>query len=270
MLARTLLCKFIEWVRYENCGRSTENECILANSVDLRETKQPSIQLSMLFDFVQTARRPRSTSLAVFRHWGAFGLFFLAILDSLPIPTFGGPDILTVILVVTRHNPWYEYAATATAGSVVGAYIVFKTAHRAGRSYVDSKFRQRGVVNFLKIFERWGTGALVASTAIPFPFPTSIFFATAGASNNYSTRKFVIVVALSRAVRYCAVAIIAHLYGRHITRVLRHPTQYWGWLLVFAVIIAAVVVTGILINTRIANAEAAALQPPNPVANRTF
>jgi membrane protein YqaA with SNARE-associated domain len=249
---------------------TTGNECILSNPADLRETSQPSIQLSMLFDFVQVARRPRNAALAVFRHWGAFGLFFLAILDSLPIPSFGGPDILTVILVVTRHNPWYEYAATATAGSVVGAYIVFKMAHRAGRSYIDSKFRQRRVMNFLKIFERWGTGALVASAAIPFPSPTSIFFAAAGASNNYSMRKFVIVVGLSRAVRYSAVAIIAHLYGRHIIRVFRHPTQYWGWLLVFAVIFAAVVVTGILINRRLADAEAAALQPPSPVEHRTF
>src|ERR1700686_5026358 len=50
------------------------------------------------------------TSLSIFRHLGAFGLFFLAILDSSPLPTFGGPDILLVILVSTRRNPWYEYA----------------------------------------------------------------------------------------------------------------------------------------------------------------
>jgi membrane protein YqaA with SNARE-associated domain len=49
------------------------------------------------------------------------GLFFLAILDSSPIPTFGGPDILIAILAATHRNPWYEYAAVATAGSVIGA-----------------------------------------------------------------------------------------------------------------------------------------------------
>lgn len=32
------------------------------------------------------------------RHLGAFGLFFRAILDSLPLPIFGGSDILTAIL----------------------------------------------------------------------------------------------------------------------------------------------------------------------------
>jgi membrane protein YqaA with SNARE-associated domain len=134
----------------------------------------------MLLDILQAARRPRSPVFAAFRHWGAFGLFFLAILDSLPVPTFGGPDILTVILVVTRRNPWYEYAATATVGSALGAYIVFKMAHQAGRAYLDSKFGPPKIVTFLNIFERWGTGALVASTAIPFPSPTSIFLLPRG------------------------------------------------------------------------------------------
>jgi membrane protein YqaA with SNARE-associated domain len=219
----------------------------------------------MLLDILQAARRPRSPVFAAFRHWGAFGLFFLAILDSLPLPTFGGPDILTVILVVTRRNPWYEYAATATVGSALGAYIVFKMAHQAGRAYLDSKFGPPKIVTFLNIFERWGTGALVASTAIPFPSPTSIFFAAAGASNNYSTRKFVILVGLSRAVRYSAVAIFADLYGRHIIRVFRHPTQYWGWLLIFAVTFVAIIAAGILINRRFADANTALLQPTNSV-----
>jgi membrane protein YqaA with SNARE-associated domain len=206
----------------------------------------------MLLDFVQAAGRRRNSFTAFFRHLGAFGLFFLAILDSSPLPTFGGPDILTVILVVARRNPWYEYAAVATAGSIIGAYITFKLARRAGRAYLESKFGRHRAPMFLKIFERWGTGALIASTAIPFPFPTSVFFAAAGASNHYSTRRYVTVVAISRAVRYSAVALIADLYGRHVIRVLRHPTQYWGWLLLFSVIFVGVIVTGMLIKRRMA------------------
>ena len=31
-------------------------------------------------------------------------------------------------------------------------------------------------------------------------------------------------------------------------RVIRHPTQYWGWLLLFAFIMAAMVATGIVVN----------------------
>jgi hypothetical protein len=50
------------------------------------------------------------------RHLGAFGLFLLAIVDSSPIPTFGGLDILTAILAARHREPWYYYAGVATAG----------------------------------------------------------------------------------------------------------------------------------------------------------
>src|SRR5580700_6990293 len=134
----------------------------------------------MLNVLLQTATHGRSV-LSTFRHFGAVGLFFLAILDSSPVPTFGGPDILLAILVAARHDPWYEYAAFATVGSTIGAYITFRLARKAGQAYLDSKFGQAKVSALLAVFKNWGTGTLVASTAIPFPFPTSLVFAAAGA-----------------------------------------------------------------------------------------
>jgi membrane protein YqaA with SNARE-associated domain len=206
----------------------------------------------MLLDVIQAAHRRPSSTTAKFAHLGALGLFFFAILDSSPIPTFGGADILTVILVVTRPHPWYEYAAAATAGSVVGAYITFRLARRAGQHYLENKVGKRRVSRFLKFFETWGTVALIAVTAIPFPMPTSLMFAAAGASNEYSTRKYLSVVVLSRAARYSCVALIAHIYGRHIIRVLRHPAQNWHWLLLFGFIFVGVVSIGILVSKRFA------------------
>src|ERR1700722_19041951 len=81
--------------------------------------------------------------MSVFRHLGALGLFPLAILDSSPLPTFGGPDILTAILAASHRNAWYEYAAVAAAGSVIGAYITFRIARRAGLAYLRTKFGSR-------------------------------------------------------------------------------------------------------------------------------
>lgn len=199
--------------------------------------------------------------MAIFRHLGAVGLFFLAILDSSPLPTFGGPDILIVILVSTRISPWYVYVVVATVGSAVGAYITFQLAHRAGRAYLDSKFGQRRIPALLNAFDRWGLGALVASTAIPFPVPTSLFFAAAGASNRYRLRSFMTTVTFCRAIRYTAVALIAHVYGRHIIRVLRHPGQYWGWLLVFAAIFAFILAAGFLFTRRLTPPSAALPDP---------
>src|SRR5215831_7355740 len=118
----------------------------------------------MFLSLIQTSRRTPTSMLRFFRHLGALGLFFLAILDGTPLPTFGGPDILLVILVATRRNPWYEYTATATAGAVIGAYITFRLARKAGQAYLESKFGQKRIPSLLKTFERWGTGVLVASS----------------------------------------------------------------------------------------------------------
>jgi membrane protein YqaA with SNARE-associated domain len=206
----------------------------------------------MLNVSIQNARPPQGQSLnSMFRHSGALGLFFLAILDSSPLPTFGGPDILTAILAATHRNPWYEYAAVATAGSVIGAYLTFRIARKAGSAYLHSKFGNRKLDAILSLFHKWGTSALAVSTAVPFPFPTSVFFAAAGASE-YSVGRFLTVVTICRAARYAFIAIIADHYGRHFIRVLRHPAQYWGWLLLFAAILFSLIIGGIALNRRLA------------------
>src|SRR5271165_846547 len=195
------------------------------------------------------------TFAATLRHLGALGLFFVAILDGSPIPTFGGPDILTAVLSATHRDPWYEYAATATAGSVIGAYITFRIARQAGSAYLDKKFKKSKLSKFLKLFKKWGTGTLAASTAIPLPSPTSMFFAAAGASD-YPRGKFLLVVAASRTARYVGIALLAAHYGRHFLRVLRHPIQYWPWVLAFLTLTAALIAAGILASRRLETAAA--------------
>lgn len=187
---------------------------------------------------------------SIFRHLGAFGLFFLAILDSSPLPTFGGPDILMAILAASHRNPWYEYAAVATAGSVIGAYLTFRLARKAGTAYLHSKFGHRKLDAVLHFFQKWGTGALAVSTAVPIPMPTSMLFAAAGASD-YGAGRFLTIVLICRTLRYSFIAIIADHYGRHFIRVLRHPSQYWGWLLLSAAVILGLVAAGIVINRRL-------------------
>ena len=208
----------------------------------------------MLNVLLQNATRGHSV-FSTFRHLGAFGLFFLTILDSSPVPTFGGPDILIAILVATRRNPWYEYAAVAAVGSTIGAYITFQLARKAGEAYLESKFGRARVSAFLTVFKKWGTGSLIATTAIPFPFPTSLVFAAAGASD-YHLGTFLTVVALSRGARYATIGLLADLFGRHFVRMFRHPMEYWGWFLVFGLAVVAMIGAGILINRRLMAAAA--------------
>jgi len=210
----------------------------------------------MLNFLAPAAKRPvPRTFAATLRRLGALGLFFLAILDSSPLPTFGGPDILTAVLSASHRDPWYEYAAMATAGSVLGAYFTFRVARHAGSAYLDKKFKKTKVAKFLKLFKRWGSGTLAASTAIPIPTPTSMFFAAAGASD-YPLGKFLVIVTVGRAVRYSAIAFVADHYGRHFIRALRHPMQYWGWMLLFAALMIALIAGGLLLSRRLETASA--------------
>jgi membrane protein YqaA with SNARE-associated domain len=191
---------------------------------------------------------------AIVRHLGGFGLLLLAIVDSSPAPTFAGPDILTAIFAVRQREPWYYYAAIATVGSVIGAHITYRMASHAGVDYLNRKFGPRRVVTMLKYFERWGTGALAVSTAIPFPFPTSAFFAAAGVLD-YPLPRFLVVVAVSRAVRYGAIAAIASLYGRRFIVMLRHLGHYSGWLLGVAAAVIIVIIMALVLVRRLQSSQ---------------
>jgi membrane protein YqaA with SNARE-associated domain len=206
--------------------------------------------LETLTDFVQpAARRPQGIT-AFARHLGGLGLFLLAVADSSPIPTFAGPDILTAILAAREREPWYYYAAAATAGSVIGAYLTFRMARKAGLDYLSRKFGQRRVARLMKYFKRWGMGALVVSTVVPLPFPTSAFFAAAGALD-YPLRTFIVVVALGRAGRYGAIAAIAFHYGRRFVVGLRHLGQHAGWLLTIAAAVVFMVTVAMVLRKRL-------------------
>ena len=207
-----------------------------------------------LTGLVKSASRHLRGIEVLVRHLGGFGLFLLAIADSSPIPTFGGLDILTAILAARHREPWYYYAGFATAGSVVGAYLTFRMARKAGLDYLHRKFGQRKVARLLGYFHQWGTGALVVSTVIPFPFPTSAFFAIAGVLD-YPLRTFIVVVALGRAVRYGAIAAIASHYGRHFVVGMRNLVRHPGWLLAIAATVVIAITAAMVLKKRLQDAR---------------
>lgn len=200
--------------------------------------------------------------MALVRHWGGPGLFVLAILDGLPVPTFGGPDILTAILAARHREPWYYYAAMTATGSVIGSYLTYRAARQAGEAFLQKWFGERRVKRFLELFEQWGTGGLLLSTAVPVPFPTYAFFAAAGAVK-YPTKKFLGVVALGRGLRYAAIAAFASFYGRSFIRVLRHPQQYAGWFALTLLVLAGIVGLAIWLKKQLAAAESSTAADPS-------
>jgi membrane protein DedA with SNARE-associated domain len=99
-------------------------------------------------------------------------------------------------------------------------------------------------------------GALVVSTVVPLPFPTSAFFAAAGVLD-YPLQTFIVVVALGRAVRYGAIAAIASHYGRHFVVALRHLGRHTGALLAIAAVVVIAIAAAIVLRERLQSSRSA-------------
>ena len=210
----------------------------------------------MLNLFAPKLRRPTCSEFSTnLRHLGALGLFFLAILDSSPIPTFGGPDILTAVLSASHRNPWYEYAVTATAGSVIGRVFHVSTRPQGGIRLSGQEIQERQSLEVSEAFKKWGTGTWSPRPPFLSRLRLAMFFAAAGVSD-YPHGKFLVIVTICRAVRYSAIAFVADLYGRRFIRVLRHPMQHWGWLVFAVALIVAAIAGEIFISRRLETAPA--------------
>jgi membrane protein YqaA with SNARE-associated domain len=177
------------------------------------------------------------------RHLGGPGLFALAVLDGSPVPTLGGPDLVTALLAARHREPWYYYALMATIGGVIGSFITYSIARKAGEAYLARRFGIRRVRRLLQYFREWGGGTLVIAALLPPPFPATAVFAAAGILN-YPARRYLAAIAAGRAIRYGLLAWAAEHYGRHFLRLVRHPERYVGWSVLAAAIIIVSVVAG--------------------------
>ena len=71
-----------------------------------------------------------STALTLLRHVGGIGLLPLAVLDSSIIPTFGSLDLLTAWIAAGDPNLWWYYALMSSAGSLIGAVLMYRMGKR--------------------------------------------------------------------------------------------------------------------------------------------
>ena len=105
------------------------------------------------------------TALRAARHWmfhlGGIGLIPLGLLDNSPIPLPGIMDVATILLAGRQQKLWIYYAVMATAGSVIGGFVTYRLARKAGKKR-QVRFTRRKVEKVCQIFERW------ASPRLPF------------------------------------------------------------------------------------------------------
>jgi membrane protein YqaA with SNARE-associated domain len=152
-----------------------------------------------------------------FRRWiyhlGALAFIPIGLIDSSVIPIPGSMDVLTIVLAARDKELWPYYAAMATLGSVLGAFVTYRLARKGGKESLTHRVPAKTLKRVYGIFERWGFAAIAIPAFLPPPMPLVPFVLTAGAMQ-YSVKKFLVAMALGRIARYSILAYLAGRYGR--------------------------------------------------------
>ena len=169
---------------------------------------------------------------------GGVGLLIIGILDSSFLFVPWGNDLL-VIALTARHPEvglMLYYAVMSTAGSVLGCLLIDVIMRPLGEGGLDKYLSQRTVNRVQqKIGENAGK-ALAVSSLIPPPFPFTAFVMAASALQS-PRRKFVVIIAASRLLRFTALGLLAIRFGERILRWSKNP-YVQGFLILLSVVCA--------------------------------
>lgn len=147
-------------------------------------------------------------------HLGAVGLFGVSLLDAcpFPLPIPGTTDLLLLVLIARRGNPWL-LVALAAGGAVAGAFTTWSAGKKGGeaalRRYVPARYYDR-ITGWVR---KHGAAGVALSAINPPPIPLMPFLAAAGALG-VPRGRFLAAFAAARTARYAVVAWLGVRYGR--------------------------------------------------------
>ena len=145
--------------------------------------------------------------------FGPVGVFVIALMDSLGVPLVGGVDALLIYVAVKTPQMAYIAAATATAGSILGNLLLFRTARYGVRRFAGEETPDGKRQKFRVWFQRYGLLTVFIPAVTPFvPLPLKVFVVSAGAMHT-PVGRFLAVVLLARVIRYFGEAYLGIRLG---------------------------------------------------------
>ena len=156
--------------------------------------------------------------------WGPAGILLLAILDSSGVPVAGIFDALLILIAVQRPSAAWLCAGLAVAGSMTGNVILFWTAHRGGRRFMNRAAPEGKGAKFREWFKRYGLVTVFVPALVPVPLPLKLFVISAGVLGT-SMSEFFPVVLIARTIRYFGEAWLGITLGRESASFLK--THAW-------------------------------------------
>jgi membrane protein YqaA with SNARE-associated domain len=174
--------------------------------------------------------------------FGPVGLFVIGLLDSLGVPLVGGVDALMIYLAVKTPNMAYIAATTATAGSILGNLLLFRTARYGVRRFARNEVPDGKRQKFRIWFQRYGLLTVFIPAVTPFvPLPLKVFVISAGAMHTPLSR-FLAVVLLARVIRYFGEAYLGIRLGEDAHGFLLHN----GWSIAGIAVAMVLVLVGLI------------------------
>jgi membrane protein YqaA with SNARE-associated domain len=148
-------------------------------------------------------------------HLGYLGPFVMGIFDSSFLFLPFGNDLLIVALTARHHNLYLIYVVSAVCGSTLGVFLLDLVARRIGEEGVTRVAGERRFAMLKSKIGKYGGKALVTGSLAPPPFPFTMVVAVNSALG-YPRKRLLILVALSRAVRFLILGALAIKFGRAI------------------------------------------------------
>lgn len=143
--------------------------------------------------------------------YGAFGLFTIALLDSVFLPLPSGTDAVMLLLSTARPQWMLLYAAAATLGSVIGCVMLYYISQRAG-SRALARFSHEKQARVKELIDRYDVLAMLVACVLPPPFPFKLIVISAGVFR-FNVWRFALAITAGRAFRFLLEGYLAVHYG---------------------------------------------------------
>ena len=148
---------------------------------------------------------------ALLQAYGPWGIFGLALLDSMGVPLPTATDLVLLSIGMTGlESATYLAALTALVGSLIGNIFLFQMV-RQGRRLMTKAESAPG--KFQLWFRQYGLFTVFVPAVVPIvPLPLKVFVISAGALQTPFNR-FVAVITMARLIRYFGLAYLSLQLG---------------------------------------------------------
>lgn len=155
-------------------------------------------------------------------HLGGFGLLILSFVDSSPMYVPFGNDLLMIAMSARRHELFAYYAVMVTLGSVLGSLTVDALGRKGGEKGLERIVPKRQLDYVQRKVRKDAAWALAIASLVPPPFPFTGVVAAAAALE-YPRKRLLLVVGVSRFVRYLVEGVLGIFFGRRLLRLVQSP-----------------------------------------------